>query len=173
MAYTPKRYSTMTSQDSKQSQPAAGAASAVGTSGQLAEDAIHKFLVLHRHLRQYALQMDHHGVRPREFSVLLFLAENGPATVGQVQEYLYHSPSTTSAILAQMEESGYLTRERSAADNRVVIVALTPTGQAVAQQGPVGGIPLLRRRLPTLPPDRLAAINQALADMMQLMEIEE
>jgi MarR family transcriptional regulator, organic hydroperoxide resistance regulator len=139
----------------------------------LAEDAIHKFLQLHRHLRQYALQMDHHGVRPREFSVLLFLLENDAATVGQVQEYLYHSPSTTSAILAQLEEAGYVTRTRSEADNRVVIVALTEKGRTVAQQGPMGGIPLLRRRLPTLSAQRLACINQALDDIMQLMEVSE
>jgi MarR family transcriptional regulator, organic hydroperoxide resistance regulator len=139
----------------------------------LAQEAIHKFLLLHRHLRRYALQMDHHGVRPREFSVLLFLLENGPATVGQVQEYLYHSPSTTSAILSQLEEAGHVTRTRSDEDNRVVIVALTEAGRAVAQQGPMGGIPLLRRQLPSLSPQRLAAINQALDDIMQLMEVSE
>lgn len=139
----------------------------------LADAAIHKFLLLHRHLRQYTLQMDDHGVRPREFSVLLFLLENGPATVGQVQEYLYHSPSTTSAILAQMEEAGYVTRTRAAHDNRVVITALTAAGRTIAEQGPLGGIPLLRRRLPQLAPQRLANINRALEDMMELMEVRE
>jgi MarR family transcriptional regulator, organic hydroperoxide resistance regulator len=139
----------------------------------LAEDALHKFLLLHRHLRQYALQMDHHGVRPREFSVLLFLRENGPATVGQVQEYLYHSPSSTSAILTRMEEAGYVTRTRSEEDNRVVIIALTQVGKELSERGPLGGIPLLRRRLPTLSPARLEVINQALDDIIQLMEVEE
>lgn len=144
-----------------------------GPGEDLAAAALHKFLRLNRHLRQYALQMDHRGVRPREFSVLLFLRENGPATVGQVQEYLYHSPSTTSTILARMEEAGYVTRTRSSEDNRVVIAALTAAGRALAAEGPMGGIPLLRRRLPGLPAQRLANLNQALDDLLDLMDASD
>jgi hypothetical protein len=37
----------------------------------------------------------------------------------------------------------------------------------------MGGIPLLRRRLRTLPEDRLRLIDEALAEIMQLMEVAD
>lgn len=143
------------------------------TTETLAGEAIHKFLLINRFLRQHAHQMDDRGIRPREFSVLRFLWETGPATVGQVQEYLYRSPSGASTIIAGLEEAGYVTRTRSREDNRVVIVELTPTGREIAEKNPLGGIALLRRRLPTLEPARLVRMNEALNDIMELMEVSE
>ena len=139
----------------------------------LAGEAIHKFLLINRFLRQYAHQMDDRGIRPREFSVLRFLWETGPATVGQVQEYLYRSPSVASTVIAGLEEAGYVTRTRSREDNRVVIVELTPTGREIAESTPMGGIVLLRRRLPALDPERLLRMNEALSDLIALMEVQE
>ena len=139
----------------------------------LAGEAIHKFLILNRYLRQYARQISAQGVSPREFSTLRFLLESGSATVGQVQEYLYCSASVASTLIAKLEETGYVTRTRSAEDNRVVNVELTAAGREAAQENPVGGIVLLRRRLPTLSNERLQVINAALADIMQLMEVSE
>jgi DNA-binding MarR family transcriptional regulator len=136
----------------------------------LARQTMHRFLMLFRYLRQYSRQVSQQGIRPRQFSVLLFLLESGPATVGQVQEYLYQSASTASTLIAKLEEAGHVTRTRSEQDNRVVIVELTPAGQEVARNTPLGGIPLLRRRLSTLPQERLLAINAALVELMQLME---
>jgi DNA-binding MarR family transcriptional regulator len=139
----------------------------------LADEAIHHFLIFYRYLRQYARQIDEQGMRPREFSVLRFLWENGAATVGQVQSYLYCSASVASTVIAGLEEKGLVTRTRSSEDNRVVIVELTPMGQERAVDTPLGGIVLLRRRLQTLPAERLAVINQALVELMDLMEVTE
>lgn len=139
----------------------------------LASQALHKFLLIHRHLRAYARQIDTQGLRPRQFAVLLFLLEQGPATVSEVQEHLYTSPSTASTLISQLEELGYVTRTRSEADSRVVIVALTPMGQALAEQTPKGGIVLLRRRLDSLPEDRLRMLDAAMSDLMQLMEVRD
>lgn len=139
----------------------------------LAQEAVHKFLKLNRYLRSYARQMDKHGVRPRQFAVLRFLLESGEATVGQVQGHLYCSPSTTSATIARLEESGHVTRSRSDRDNRVVVVNLTAKGRDIAENMPLGGIPLLRRRIGELSTTNLETINDALSDLMKLMEIEE
>lgn len=139
----------------------------------LSEEVIHKFLRLNRFLRRYARQMDSQGIRPRQFAVLRFLLEAGSATVGQVQSYLYLSASTTSMVIAHLEESGYVTRTRSEEDNRVVVVALTPAGREIAQNTPLGGISLLRRRLGNLPPEKLRLLDEALAEIMQLMEVPD
>ena len=138
-----------------------------------ADLAMRKFLKIFRYLRQYARQIDERGIKPRQLSVLLFLKEVGPATVGQVQAYLFQSPSTASYVVADLEEAGYVTRTRSPQDNRVVIVELTPAGREQAQHTPLGGIPLFRRRLNTLSEERLQRINDALSDIMQLMEVAD
>ena len=63
--------------------------------------------------------------------------------------------------------------ELTAANNRVVVVELTPAGQEVAEETPLGGLPLLRHQLRGLPEDRLGHLNQALTEIMQLMEVPE
>lgn len=142
-------------------------------SADLAGEALHKFLRINRYLRQYARQVNEHGLPPRQFSVLRRLLEEGPATVGTIQDYLYSSASVASTVISQLEDAGYVTRTRSADDNRVVIVALSQAGHELAQNTPMGGIVLLRRKLASLPEARLRTIDAALADIMELMGVPD
>lgn len=136
------------------------------------DQVFHQFLSLLRYTRQHSRQMiTEQGLRPPEFSVLRFLWESGPTTVGQVQDFLHNSPSTTSALVAQLEELNYVTRTRSPEDNRVVIVELTALGQEKAESTPLGGLPLLRRRLGKLPDERLVQIGSVLEEIQYLMEV--
>lgn len=137
----------------------------------LASEVLHKFLRIYRHLRQHHRQMDQFGVMPRHAAVLRFLATHGPATVGDIQSYLYTSPSTASNVISQLEDAGRVTRARSSDDHRVVIVTITEAGQAIADRAPVGGIGLLRQRLGDLPDERLQLMDESLAEIMRLMEV--
>ncbi len=138
-----------------------------------ASDALHKFLLIHRHLRQTARNIDKQGIRGRQLAVLQFLLEQGSANVTEIQDYIYTSPSTASTLITQLEHAGYVTRTRSRDDNRVVVIELTDTGSTLAKSNAVVGIGMLRRRLPDLPEDRLRIINEALADIIELMEVPE
>ncbi|MBI1257870.1 MAG: MarR family transcriptional regulator [Chloroflexi bacterium] len=138
-----------------------------------ASEALHKFLLIHRHLRQTARSIDAQGIHGRQLATLQFLQDQESATVSDIQEYLYISASTASILITQLEDMGHVIRSRSAEDNRVVIVKLTASGRNMAQSTDIAGIGLLRRRLPTLSEERLHSINQALADIMQLMEVSE
>jgi DNA-binding MarR family transcriptional regulator len=139
----------------------------------LSGSALHKFLLIYRHLRRYARQMGENDVHPRQISVLRFLIEHGPATVGDIQSYLYTSASTASNLIAKLEEAGYATRTRSIDDNRVVIVEATPAGRKIANSTPLGGIGLLRARIDSLPEDRLRLIDEALGELMRMMEVSD
>ena len=137
----------------------------------LSDAVFHQFLGLLRFSRQYARQiMAEQGIKPRQFSVLRYLLDSGPATVGQVQMFLHRSASTTSALIAQLEEMGFVTRTRSKLDNRVVIVELTDTGMDIATDTPLGGLPLLRRQLAGMPEARLEEIQSVLVQIAGLME---
>ena len=137
----------------------------------LSDQVFHRFLALQHYLRRHARQLiDERGLTPRDLSVLRYLLELGAATVGQVQAFVHKSPSTTSSLLAQLEEKGYITRTRSEKDNRVVIVELTPSGRELIRSTPLGGLPLLRRRLADLSQGRLSEIDGVLTQIAQLME---
>jgi DNA-binding MarR family transcriptional regulator len=137
----------------------------------LSDQVFHRFLALQRTLRRHARQLiDERGLTPRDLSVLRYLLESESATVGQVQAFTHKSPSTTSSLISQLEGDGYVTRTRSRQDNRVVIVELTALGQQVVDNTPLGGLPLLRRRLAELPQERLTEMGDVLDEIANLME---
>ncbi len=125
----------------------------------LSDQVFHQFLALQHFLRRHTRQLiDERGLTPRDLSVLRYLLESESATVGQVQTFTHKSPSTTSSLISQLEGKGYVTRTRSQQDNRVVIVELTPAGLEIVENTPLGGLPLLRRRLASLSQERLSEI---------------
>jgi DNA-binding MarR family transcriptional regulator len=137
----------------------------------LSDQVFHRFLVLQHTLRRHARALiDERGLTPRDLSVLRYLLESESATVGQVQAFVHKSPSTTSSLIAQLEDKGYVTRTRSQEDQRVVIVELTVAGRQIAKNTPLAGLPLLRRRLRNLSEERLSEIDGVLNEIMQLME---
>ena len=141
---------------------------------QLADHVFHQFLALTRIHRQYARRIiDEQGIKPRNLSVLRYLSEHGAVTVSQIQEYIQHSPSTTSTMIADMETTGFVERTRSQEDRRVVFVALTPQGRAMLASTPLGGSPLLHRELQALPAERLAEMASVLSELNALMQEQE
>jgi len=134
-------------------------------------ETIQKFLTVYRHLRQYSRQRHKEGISGRKISALRYL-EAGSRTVGQIRDYLYISDSGTSELIARLEKMGYVTRTRSDVDNRVVIVDLTSSGRDLVQKTPLGGVSLLRERLRTLPQERLSVINEAMTEILTLLEID-
>lgn len=140
----------------------------------LSDQVFHRFLSLQHYLRRHARSLiDERGLTPRDLSVLRYLVESGTRTVGQVQAFVHKSASTTSTLIAQLEESGYVTRTRAPHDARVVVVELTAAGRAIVDDTPLGGLPLLRRRLANLAPERLTEMEGVLNEIMHLMEVSD
>jgi len=137
----------------------------------LADEATHKLLRLLRHLHCYSHHMQQHGISGRQMAILLHLAEDGPVTVGQMARYLYRSKSTASTTLAALEKAGYVTRARSTQDQRVVAVEITPAGREAIARIPIGGIPLLRQQIKTLPPEELEHTIVAIERLMGLLDL--
>jgi len=135
------------------------------------KETIHRFLQLHRYLRDYSRRARAEGISGRKIAALRYLLEAGPRTIGQLSDYHYISDSSTSEMVAQLERLGYVTRTRSQEDQRVVLVDLTEAGRNFAQNIPLGGIPLLRERLKALPPGRLSVIHEALTDLVRLLGV--
>jgi DNA-binding MarR family transcriptional regulator len=140
----------------------------------LSDRVFHRFLSLLRFVRCQGRQLiDESGIKPRDFSVLRFLLDSGPSTIGHIQSFIQKSPSTTSSLIAKLVEKGYLCRTRSKTDNRVVKVMLTPSGRFFAENTPLQGLPLLRRNLASMPEKRLIEIERMLGEIRDLMEAAE
>ena len=73
-------------------------------------------------------------------------------------------------MVAHLAKRGYVTRTRSQADNRVVLVEVTEQGRELVARTPLGGIPLLREALKTLPEERLTLVHDALEILNGLVE---
>ncbi|MGA7207041.1 MAG: MarR family transcriptional regulator [Specibacter sp.] len=66
-----------------------------------------------------------------QYLVMLALWEEAPRTVKGISEALLLESATLSPLLKRLEAMGYVTRQRSAADERALSVELTPAGAAL------------------------------------------
>ena len=71
------------------------------------------------------------GLTYTQYVALLVLWECDEVTVGELCERLMLDNGTVSPMLAKMERAGWVSRTRSADDERVVLVALTKEGRAL------------------------------------------
>jgi DNA-binding MarR family transcriptional regulator len=66
-----------------------------------------------------------------QYLVMLALWERSPQSVKELGGALCLDSATLSPLLKRLENLGYLTRERSAQDERLLTVELTTTGRAL------------------------------------------
>jgi DNA-binding MarR family transcriptional regulator len=71
------------------------------------------------------------GLTHPQYLVMLALWERAPRSLKDLGEALRAEPATLSPLLKRLEAIGYVTRRRSAADERLMNVALTERGTAL------------------------------------------
>ena len=69
------------------------------------------------------------GITYTQYITFLVLWEKDGITVGEICERLMLDNGTVSPLLKKMENAGYITRSRSAEDDRVVVITLTDQGR--------------------------------------------
>ena len=69
-----------------------------------------------------------------QYLVLLALWEEGRATVGRLGERLQLDSGTLSPLLKRLEANGFIRRERSTTDERLVEITLTPAGRRLERK---------------------------------------
>ena len=125
-------------------------------------DAVHRSLEeLHRltaSRRSFARIMESAGVELTRAStdVLAEVCRTGPLPMGALATALRYDPGATARLVAGLEESGLLHRERSDDDGRISLVDATPAGRAVNARVVAAEADYLERALHTLDDDELA-----------------
>ena len=69
-----------------------------------------------------------------QYITMMVMWEHKELRVKEVGEYLYLDSSTLTPLLKRLEEKGYVTRRRSAEDERDLIVTVTKSGEALKRK---------------------------------------
>lgn len=98
------------------------------------------------------------GLTHPQYLVMLALWGRSPRTVRDLGGALQLEPATLSPLLKRLEAQGYVTRERSARDERALDVALTDAGRA------------LRERALAIPPQVVDRLGMSLEELAALRD---
>ncbi len=74
------------------------------------------------------------GLTYTQYIVLLVLWEKDGVSVTEIGEKLMLDNGTLSPLLKKLEQAGYITRQRSSGDERVVVITLTEAGRALQEK---------------------------------------
>jgi len=83
-------------------------------------------------VQSYRPYLDALGVTYPQYMVVRHLHHHGPQTVTQLADQLYLDAGTVTPILKRLEKRGWVTRQRSTSDERMVFNRLTPNGHTLA-----------------------------------------
>ena len=110
----------------------------------------------HAFNRVYKPLLDRLGLTYPQYLVMLVLWEQDGVAVKEIGERLYLDSGTLTPLLKRMEAAGLVKRTRSTEDERQVLIALTPQGQA------------LKEKARTVPQSILAASECSVAELVAL-----
>ena len=82
----------------------------------------------------YRPLLEPHGLTHPQYLVMLALWESCPRSVKELSTVLRAEPATLSPLLKRLETIGYVTRRRSAEDERLLTVELTDAGRALRSE---------------------------------------
>lgn len=119
---------------------------------------------LARQLRQQAGT----GLTPSMTAALHSVERHGSPTVGELATAERVAPPTMSVVVAKLEEQGLVTRTTDPADRRVSRVALTADGRRTLAATRTRKNAVLARRIRTLDPADLEALERATAVLERL-----
>ncbi len=85
-------------------------------------------------IREYKPFLDRLDLTYTQYIAMLVLWERGNLTVKELGEALYLDSGTLTPLLKKLEAKGLITRKRSTADERNLILTLTKAGTAMREE---------------------------------------
>ena len=107
------------------------------------------------------------GLTYPQYLVMLALWENAPRTVSSLGDQLHLDSGTLTPLLKRMESAGLVTRQRDADDERRVLVALSPRGQAMKSDAVC--IPEKLAANSSITPEQVEAVRRAVRDLVETL----
>lgn len=85
-------------------------------------------------VRRYTPLLAPLGLTYTQYIAMMAMWEHKTLTVKRLGELLYLDSGTLTPLLKKMERAGWVSRQRSATDERVVVVSITESGEALREQ---------------------------------------
>jgi DNA-binding MarR family transcriptional regulator len=98
------------------------------------------------------------GLTHPQYLVMLALWEHSPRSVKEIGAALQLEPATLSPLLKRLEATGYVRRERSTVDERVLDITLTDAGNR------------LRDEAESIPPKIISSLGMSVDDLTKMRE---
>jgi DNA-binding MarR family transcriptional regulator len=98
------------------------------------------------------------GLTHPQYLVMLALWEHSPRSVKEIGAALQLEPATLSPLLKRLEATGYVRRERSTVDERVLDITLTNAGNR------------LRDDAESIPPKIISSLGMSVDDLTKMRE---
>ena len=111
------------------------------------------------------------GLTYTQYIVFLVLWEKDGLTVGEIGEKLLLDNGTLSPLLKKMEQAGYVRRERSREDERVVVITLTEEGRALQEKAK--DVPAKVAGCIDLPPEKAQILYGLLYELLENQKNKE
>jgi len=98
------------------------------------------------------------GLTHPQYLVMLALWEHSPRSVKEIGSALQLEPATLSPLLKRLEATGYVRRQRSSVDERVLDITLTDAGRS------------LRAQAEAIPPRIVSELGMSVEDLTRMRE---
>jgi len=105
------------------------------------------------------------GLTHPQYLVMLALWENEPLSVRRLADLLALESATVSPLLKRLEALGYVARERSASDERVVEIRLTEAGRDLRSYAET--IPTTMMQRLGMGPEELRDLQRAMSSLIE------
>jgi DNA-binding MarR family transcriptional regulator len=100
---------------------------------------------------------------------ILRTLSGGPRRVTELAELEGLAQPTTTVLIKQLEQNGWVERGRDSQDGRVVLVSLTPDGAGALERYRAQYRALLRDRIAAMPDEQIAALEDAIGALGALV----
>ena len=104
------------------------------------------------------------GLTYTQYIVLLVLWERDGVSVTEIGEKLMLDNGTLSPLLKKLEQAGYVVRQRSLEDERVVVITLTEAGKALQEKAK--DVPRKAAGCIDLPPEKARTLYSLLYELL-------
>lgn len=106
------------------------------------------------------------GLSMPRATTLMFLSKRGAISVSEISDYLNLTLGTTSHIVDQLVEGGYVERRECAHDRRQKQITLTEHGHSFVQEFTKARFAEMNKRLATLPEPLLAQFLEVTTEVV-------
>ena len=119
-------------------------------------------------IKLYTPHLDKLGLTYTQYITMMVLWEQKSLTAKELGRTLYLDSGTLTPMLKKMEAKGLLTRKRSEADERNLIVTITEEGEALKDQAL--GIPDMMVQHLNLDHEEIVSVYKALYKMLEVVQ---